>query len=121
MSFWAAQTLGLSMVSRNVAGATKKSAVITSTFVSWAVGNAIGPQVFLDTDSPRYFTAFGVHLGCYACLTVTVIFLRFYLSRQNKRKEEMLREAGLDLGEQDLAHAFEDRTDRENVYFRYTY
>lgn len=42
MSFWAAQTLGLSMVSRNIGGATKKSAVIATTFVSWAVGNSIG-------------------------------------------------------------------------------
>lgn len=42
LSFWSAQTLTLSMVSRNIAGATKKSTVIAATFVSWAVGNAIG-------------------------------------------------------------------------------
>ncbi|KAL4880526.1 major facilitator superfamily domain-containing protein [Aspergillus karnatakaensis] len=121
MSFWAAQTLGLSMVSRNIGGATKKSVVIATTFVSWAVGNAIGPQVFLDNDAPRYFTAFGVHLGCYVCLTIAVVLLRFHLSAQNKKKERMLREAGLDPEEENLAHAFEDRTDRENLYFRYMY
>lgn len=42
LSFWSAQNLGLSMVSRNIAGATKKSTVVAATFVSWAVGNAIG-------------------------------------------------------------------------------
>ncbi|GAA3292055.1 hypothetical protein GCM10020218_066130 [Dactylosporangium vinaceum] len=121
LSFWSAQTLGLSMVSRNIGGATKKSAVIAATFVSWAVGNAIGPQVFLDRDAPKYFIAFGVHIGCYVCLTISVIFLRWYLSHQNRKKERVLRESGLDPNEQNLAHAFEDRTDQENMYFRYIY
>jgi hypothetical protein len=30
------------MVSRNIAGATKKSTVVAATFISWATGNAIG-------------------------------------------------------------------------------
>ena len=42
MSFWAAQTLALSMVSRNIAGQTKKSVAIATSFVIWATGNAIG-------------------------------------------------------------------------------
>lgn len=42
LSFWSAQTLTLSMVSRNIAGQTKKSTVVAATFVSWAAGNAIG-------------------------------------------------------------------------------
>lgn len=46
LSFWSAQTLTLSMVSRNIAGATKKSTVVAATFISWAVGNAIGMSIF---------------------------------------------------------------------------
>lgn len=42
LSFWSAQALGLSMVSRNIAGQTKKAAVVAATFASWAAGNAIG-------------------------------------------------------------------------------
>jgi len=42
LSFWAAQTLTLSMISRNVAGQTKKSTVIAANFIAWATGNAIG-------------------------------------------------------------------------------
>lgn len=42
LSFWSAQTLALSMISRNIAGATKKSTVVAATFISWAAGNAIG-------------------------------------------------------------------------------
>lgn len=42
LSFWAAQTLSLSMLSRNIGGQTKKSIVVTMNFVSWCAGNAIG-------------------------------------------------------------------------------
>lgn len=42
LSFWAAQTLSMSMLSRNVAGQTKKSVVIAANFIAWATGNAIG-------------------------------------------------------------------------------
>lgn len=41
-SFWAAQTLSLSMISRNIAGQTKKSVAIAFNFIIWATGNAIG-------------------------------------------------------------------------------
>lgn len=117
LSFWAAQTLGMSMLSRNVGGQTKKSVVTALNFVSWAVGNAVGPQVFLPSDSPRYFTAFATHMGCYVLLLIVIVTLRWHLKRQNRRKD---RAQG---GQQDLAfvHAFEDRTDRENINFRYVY
>jgi sugar phosphate permease len=42
LSFWAAQTLSMSMISRNVAGQTKKSVVVSMNFISWCTGNAIG-------------------------------------------------------------------------------
>lgn len=42
LSFWAAQTLGLSLLSRNVGGQTKKSVVLAINFIFWATGNAIG-------------------------------------------------------------------------------
>ncbi|RJE25743.1 Allantoate [Aspergillus sclerotialis] len=119
LSFWSAQTLCLSMVSKNIAGQTKKSTVIACTFVSWAVGNAIGPQVFLGWDAPTYHIAFGVHLACYSLMTMCIIFLRFYLLRQNKKREEMLQAAGG--ADPNLLHAFEDRTDRENLNFKYSY
>ncbi|KAJ5949792.1 hypothetical protein N7454_001376 [Penicillium verhagenii] len=121
LSFWSAQTLCLSMVSRNIAGQTKKATVVAATFISWAAGNAIGPQVFLDWDAPRYHIAWSVHLACYACMTAAVIFLRFHLIRQNKKKDEILAAAGVTTADPNLVHAFEDKTDRENINFRYVY
>lgn len=42
LSFWSAQTLALSMLSRNVAGQTKKSVAVALNFIIWSTGNAIG-------------------------------------------------------------------------------
>ena len=54
LSFWSAQTLALSMVSRNIAGQTKKATVVAATFISWAAGNAIG-KLALSTMQIRKF------------------------------------------------------------------
>lgn len=117
LSFWAAQTLGMSMLSRNVAGQTKKSVVVALNFIAWATGNAIGPQVFLSWNAPRYFIAFATHMGCYVLLVFVVVFLRWHLKRQNE-KRDAIAIVGSDEG---FAHAFEDLTDRENLTFRYIY
>ncbi|PLB46489.1 MFS general substrate transporter [Aspergillus steynii IBT 23096] len=116
MSFFAAQTLSLSLVSRNVAGQTKKAVVVAANFCAWAVGNAVGPQVFFSWDAPRYRVAFSVHLGCYSMLMCILIFLRVWFVTQNRRRD---RAQGAT--EEDLSAAFEDRTDMENEGFRYMY
>jgi len=54
-------------------------------------------------------------------MTAAVIYLRFYLIRQNKKKEEMLAAAGITAADPNLIHAFEDKTDQENINFRYVY
>lgn len=117
LSFWAAQTLGMSMITRNIGGETKKSVVRSANFIAWAAGNAAGPQVFLAWDAPRYFIAFSTHMGCYALLIIVIMVLRWHLKRQNRLKDE---QTG---GEIDgrYVHAFEDLTDRENLNFRYIY
>lgn len=54
LSFWAAQGLGMSLLSRNVAGQTKKSVAVTMNFVAWAAGNAIGKSfLFFPSSTPR--------------------------------------------------------------------
>jgi hypothetical protein len=84
-----------------------------------------GPQVFLATDAPRYFTAFAVHMGCYVVLVLIIIFLRFYLRRQNTKRDrlqaELLAAGTTEAVDENLVHAFDDKTDRENINFRYVY
>ncbi|RDL38852.1 MFS general substrate transporter [Venustampulla echinocandica] len=124
LSFWAAQTLGMSMISRNIGGQTKKTVVVAANFVSWSAGNAIGPQVFLEKDKPRYLTAFATHMACYGLLVFVIIFLRWYLKRQNGKKDRLQAEFAAQAGtltDERMVHAFDDLTDRENLSFRYVY
>ncbi|KAF2477312.1 MFS transporter [Lindgomyces ingoldianus] len=121
LSFWAAQTLSMSLLSRNIAGQTKKTAVVAMNFIAWATGNAIGPQVFLTRDAPRYFIAFSTHMGCYVLLVLVIAFLRWDLKSRNANKDR-LAEAGVrEANDESLVHAFDDLTDRENPNFRYIY
>lgn len=61
-SFWSAQTLALSLISRNVAGQTKKAIAITVNFVSWSAGNAIGKK---GDDVVRSLFSSAVPAVCY--------------------------------------------------------
>jgi hypothetical protein len=112
LSFWAAQTLSMSMLSRNVGGQTKKSVVVAANFVAWATGNAIGPQVFLSWDSPRYFIAFATHMGCYVLLVIVIVFLRWHLVSCNNKKDALAAAGDQAANDDHLVHAFDDLTDR---------
>ncbi|KAH8898130.1 major facilitator superfamily transporter [Thozetella sp. PMI_491] len=120
ISFWACAGLALSLVTRNVAGQTKKSFVIASNFVFWATGNAIGPQVFRSQDAPRYFLALAIILGCFVLLVITLGALRTYYVWQNRRRDAKIA-SGEAVADELFTHSFEDITDRENVNFRYVY
>ncbi|KAH6885220.1 major facilitator superfamily domain-containing protein, partial [Thelonectria olida] len=119
-SFWACSGLALALVSRNVAGSTKKSIVIASNFIFWAVGNSIGPQCFRDQDAPRYFLALSIVLGCFVLLEIVLFSLRTYYVLQNKRRDAQVA-SGEVVADTNLTHAFEDVTDRKNPHFRYSY
>ncbi|RTE83231.1 hypothetical protein BHE90_002226 [Fusarium euwallaceae] len=119
-SFWTCSGLALSLVSRNVGGQTKKSVVIASNFVFWAVGNAIGPQCFRDKDAPRYFLALAIILGCFVFLELVLITLRTYYVFMNKKRDAMVA-SGEIVDDVDFAHAFEDIADNKNPHFRYHY
>ena len=119
-SYWAAVGLALSLVTRNVAGSTKKSVVVALTFIAWATGNSIGPQVFRERDAPRYFPAFAVILGCFVGLIIVLILFRLHYILQNKAKDAKI-SRGEAIADEIGVHGFEDITDRENVTFRYVY
>ncbi|KAB8302287.1 hypothetical protein EYC80_005725 [Monilinia laxa] len=118
LSFWSTATLSLTLISRNVAGQTKKTIVVAANFICWAAGNATGPQVFLKTDEPRYFIAFATHLCCYTLLFLVLLFLRWHLTRENRKRDELAETGVREASDQDMVHAFDDLTDRENPNFR---
>ena len=60
-------------------------------------------------------------MGCYVVLVLDIAFLRWYLMRQNAKKDALAAEGVPNAQDAELVHAFEDLTDRENKNFRYIY
>lgn len=120
LSYWATDSLTLSLLSRNVAGRTKKSVAIAMCFIGWACGNAVGPQTFIASDAPRYPRAFATQLACYIVVFIILISLRLWLMRCNRNKDEKIQQGEAE-EDKNLQHAFDDLTDFQNQSFRYAY
>ncbi len=102
------------LCSRNVAGQTKRTLAYSSAFVGWAVGNAVGPQLFQSKWAPRYLITLYIHIGFYGAHAILILYTRYFLVQRNKRKE-----AAMAVGQEvSHLHAFEDLTDIQNPDFR---
>ena len=77
--------------------------------------------MFLAWDAPRYYIAFATHLGCYSLLVIVILVLRFYLVRQNKKRDQLAAAGDHTAHDENYTHAFEDLTDQQNKNFRYVY
>ncbi|KAI1877364.1 hypothetical protein JX265_003372 [Neoarthrinium moseri] len=108
----------------NVAGRTKKTVMATVLFVGYCIGNAVGAQMFIASDAPKYIkgiTACGIlywveftSMGCW----------RYYYIWENKRRAKILAEQGISEEESERIgrlNAEADMTDRENIHFKYRY
>ncbi|WWD03389.1 hypothetical protein V865_001441 [Kwoniella europaea PYCC6329] len=104
------------MLSRNVAGQTKKSVVYAIFFVGWAGGNALGPQLFQAKWASRYINSLYIHIGLYCAFIIDVLVMRWICVSRNKKRDALMQ------GQINAhAHAFEDKTDLQNIEFRYSY
>ncbi|KAL4792474.1 major facilitator superfamily domain-containing protein [Aspergillus venezuelensis] len=108
----------------NVAGRTKKTITSTILFIAYCVGNAVGAQMMVPSDAPKYtrgITACGV---LYVVEFCSMGVWRFYYIWENKRRAKIVAEMGIDQEESarlGKINAENDMTDRENVHFRYKY
>ncbi|ORY31060.1 major facilitator superfamily domain-containing protein [Naematelia encephala] len=113
------------MLSRNSAGQTKKSITYAVTYVGWAGGNAVAPQIFQSVWAPRYIHSLEIHIALYGCFIITCLITRLLLVRRNKQKtlaqsHDNSETLGSGVTPYANLHAFEDLTDLENPDFRYS-
>ncbi|KAG9792238.1 MFS general substrate transporter, partial [Aureobasidium melanogenum] len=118
--FLAQGNMIISLITRNVAGQTKKGICMTMTFIGWAAGNMTAPQIFQSSDAPRYIHGFIAHIVIYVIYMCIVACLWTLLIARNKKKRSAAA-ATLDNGQDVVSHdlAFADLTDKENPNFRY--
>lgn len=107
-----------SVLSSNVAGATKKITVNMFFLVGYCTGNIIGPQTFISQQAPGYAGAKAAMLVSFAVGTCVIIYLYFLYLWRNKKKDQLAANMGEKYVVPDTL-AFSDLTDMENPEFRY--
>ncbi|TEA14657.1 putative transporter [Colletotrichum sidae] len=83
-------------------------------------GNIIGPRLFFEREAPSYKSDFLAMLICYGIGVATCFVVRFYLVRENRRRDDagdVLRRSVEDHVPLNLL----DKTDKEIPQFRYVY
>lgn len=114
----------MSLITANTGGSTKRSVVNGMFFISYCVGNIIGPFSFKSNEAPKYTSGIVAMLVAYCAEIFLLLAFATYAAMQNKIKDKILREGGLSLENQihqSLEETPVDQTDMEDIYFRYTY
>ncbi|KAJ5282670.1 hypothetical protein N7497_002166, partial [Penicillium chrysogenum] len=121
--------LGLSWAGTTTTGYTKKLCLMSSCIVAASVANMISPEFWQSKYKPRYVLPWAFMTAFWLISPMMCIIIRFYLQRENKRRERLLTETDTDsekdevidaggqivhIGDRDL-----DKTDRENLKFMY--
>lgn len=132
----------LSLQSSNAGGATKKSFMaisiaciygryrmspflryttkLTMSFRILAIGNIIGPQLFLSSQAPTYPLGIGAMIFSFTLMGASTIFYFFLAILENKRRDSLYGKPE-DSVQSGLEAERDDKTDKENNAFRYTY
>ncbi|UNI17479.1 hypothetical protein JDV02_003820 [Purpureocillium takamizusanense] len=106
----------LTLMAANTAGHTKKAVTSGLVWAAFCASNGIAPlTVRTQEQDDHYPTAWAIILSMMSLTFVLMAFLRFYLLRLNKKKDQVK----LVNHEEAARTAFMDMTDRENENFRY--
>lgn len=98
MGFAANMPLGLSLISSNVGGFTKKATVNACVFVAYCLGNIVGPQFFPTAQSAAhgvpnsYSHGFAGCLAGLGCGALFIFALGVYYAYENRRRQQQYRD-----------------------------
>ncbi|ORY60973.1 major facilitator superfamily domain-containing protein [Pseudomassariella vexata] len=114
-------TMVISLGLSNVAGYTKKSFASATIFVAYCIGNIIGPlMIRTQTRASHYPELWTGLIICYSILICAAATYYVLLRRANRMKQSAQgSDEGAGDNDESTRVAFLDRTDKENVYFRY--
>jgi ACS family allantoate permease-like MFS transporter len=110
----------LTIVGQNVAGHTKRATTNTMLFIVFAAANIGGPFLFRNQDAPKYVLAITTILVFFCAALLSAVALRYWMILQNRRRDGQFgRLEGLDEKLDGMRLGMHDKTDLENVDFRY--
>ncbi|EXL68421.1 hypothetical protein FOPG_15506 [Fusarium oxysporum f. sp. conglutinans race 2 54008] len=110
--------LGMSMLSSNIAGFTKKSTASVMMFLGYCLGQFTGPQFFITHEAPQFQTAFKGFYSSVSAMIGLEIILLIYIRYQNHRRgrREVQEICNVNISRDDL-----DLTDWQQGSFRYVW
>ncbi|KAJ5974349.1 MFS general substrate transporter [Penicillium waksmanii] len=114
----------MSLITANTGGSTKRSAVNGVFFISYCVGNIIGPFSFKESEAPKYTSGIIAMLVAYCVEIFLLLTFAFYAAMLNKKKEIALERDGISLQDasfQSMDANSADQTDQEDPFFQYSY
>ncbi|CEL00991.1 Putative MFS allantoate transporter [Aspergillus calidoustus] len=116
--------LVMTAISNNTLGYTKKVTVNGLQILAYAAGNWIGPQTFRADDAPEYRRGKTLVAIMYGLAAGVLIVIRVVNMRENKRRDRVQAEEGVDLEDEGVRaeierRKFMDLTDFEQPHFRY--
>lgn len=109
--------MAMSLVASNIAGMSRKTTVSAGMFLAYSAGNLVAPQLFIDSEAPRYQTGFRGMIASFIVLIFLAITLMVYLIWQNRQRDHKYGKVDPNVPQEDN---FLDKTDKELEYFRYT-
>ncbi|KAH8920612.1 MFS general substrate transporter [Atractiella rhizophila] len=109
--------LGLSIVSGNVGGQTKRAVASAAVFLGLAAGNIVGPFLCPDRQAPLYPLGVVGSMVSRALEIVVILVLRVIFVWQNKKRDRAVKEGRVTYNADALA--LEDISDWKNPAFRY--
>ncbi|TFL04919.1 MFS general substrate transporter [Pterulicium gracile] len=109
--------VGLSLVSGNVGGMTKKSIASAAVFLGLASGNIVGPFLFFDSEKPKYTTGIICCMVSRAAEIIVILLLRLIFVHANAKRDKAVKDGTLVYDPKDYAN--QDISDWKNPAFRY--
>jgi hypothetical protein len=108
--------LSLSIITSNVTGYTKRSTTSALLFISYCLGNIVGPQFFFTREAPKYDTGIKSSLAGYAFGVFFLVVMYVYYMWENARRDRLY---GPPKTEVDGEEVQGTKTDRQDKNFRY--
>ncbi|GKZ76124.1 hypothetical protein AnigIFM56816_005099 [Aspergillus niger] len=113
-TYTASFALIMSLITANTGGTTKRSVVNAIFFISYCVGNIIGPFAFKSDEAPQYTSGIIAMLVAYCVEIFLLLAFAVYAAHLNRKKNGIASRGN----QRDIEL---DQTDMENVDFRYSY
>ncbi|KAK4702419.1 hypothetical protein P7C70_g3808, partial [Phenoliferia sp. Uapishka_3] len=111
----------LALMSRNVAGSTKKSIAAGFVFIGYNVGNIIAPYlVFTPEKKVKYRSTWIAIIVGMVVASALSLFTRFLLQRENSRRDEVAKSSSSEALDVQEKQEELDQTDIQNQAFRYS-